>query len=80
MKIIRDREEKKMRPSNWNERVASLYAAFDASKRLRYRFDVRPGFDEGRRCVCVELESDKCADIIRFAEENDLEILDRNDD
>lgn len=80
MKIIRDREDKKMRPSNWNERVASLYAAFDASKRLKYRTDVRPGFHEGRRCVCVTLDSDKCADILRFAEENDLEILDRKND
>jgi len=65
-----------MRPSNWNERVASLYATFD-NKRLQYRDDVRPGFSDGRKCIWVALDSDKCEDILRFAKENDLEVVEK---
>lgn len=41
------------RPSDWVERIATLYARFDSSHRIRYNPMVKPVHAEGRRCLFV---------------------------
>jgi hypothetical protein len=43
----------KFRPSDWVERIAAVFASFDASQRLRYSSLIRPAIYNGLRCLFV---------------------------
>lgn len=43
----------RFRPSDWVERVAGVFAQFDASQRLCYSKQVRPATFDGVRCLFV---------------------------
>lgn len=70
---------KKFRPSDWIDRIATLIAGFGADHRLRYSKYVHPCVIEGRRCLVVvkhlnERDPDFYAFIIHFATQNKLQI------
>jgi hypothetical protein len=43
----------KFRPSDWVERIASVFARFDADQRLRYNPQVMPVYRDGMYCLFV---------------------------
>jgi len=49
----------KFRPSDWVERIATLYARFDASQRIRYNPMVKPVLADGQRCLFVSSALEK---------------------
>lgn len=71
---------KKLRPSDWIERISSSLAGFCSQKKLRYCASVQPCVIEGEKCLVVarELEGiDPVAYdfIMGFARSNQLKIL-----
>lgn len=46
----------KFRPSDWVERIATLYAKFDSGHRLRYDPRVRPASRDDQKCLFVANE------------------------
>ena len=44
----------KFRPSDWVERIAAVFASFDASQRLRYDPMVMPVRYDGMPCLFVD--------------------------
>ncbi len=69
----------KFRPSDWIERLATDFACFDASRRLRYNPRVMPVKQDGQRCLFVasslaEQEPAAYAFIMNFANSNRLQI------
>jgi hypothetical protein len=69
----------KFRPSDWVERIATLFASFDAGQRLRYDPRVRPASREDQKCLFVS-ESlaagnpDGFNFIMEFAKGNHLQV------
>lgn len=73
-------EGKKLRPSDWIERISSTLAGFCDKKKLRYCRSVQPCMIEGEKCLVVarELENiDPVAYdyIMGFARSNHLKIM-----
>jgi hypothetical protein len=70
----------KFRPSDWVERIAAIYADFDAGRRLQYSPMVRPASHEGQKCLFVssELASKDAAAfryVMEFASSNHLKVI-----
>jgi len=71
---------KRFSPRNWAERIASNTALFNhTDKRLTYSDFVYPCIVDGHQAVCMdktlcEKNPDLYKSILKFAEENDLEI------
>jgi hypothetical protein len=68
------------RPSDWVERIATLYARFDANQRIYYNPMVKPVHAEGRRCLFVaralaEQNPVAYGFIMDFADSNHLQVL-----
>lgn len=71
---------KKLRPSDWIERISSTLAGFCDQKKLKYCTSVQPCIVEGEKCLVVarELENiDPVAYdyIMGFANSNHLKIM-----
>lgn len=69
----------KFRPSDWVERIASVFGSFDTSQRLRYNTLVRPAIFEGLRCLFVAgslamLDPAGYDFVMEFANSNQLQI------
>ena len=70
---------KKFRPSDWIERLASVFASFDTGHRLRYDPSVIPMKVEGQPCLFVAdslAQTDPAAFsyLMDFARSNELQI------
>ena len=70
-------ENKKFRPSDWVERLASVYATFDARQRLCYHPMIRPVFHDDARGLFVDsrlADTDAAAFqlLMEFARSNSL--------
>lgn len=71
---------KKLRPTDWVERISSTLASVDAKNRLHYSISVQPCLIEGEKCLVVArcLESTNPAAyefVMEFARSNKLRIL-----
>lgn len=67
----------KFRPSDWVERIATLYATFDSGHRLRYDTRVRPALHGQQKCLFVadvlaKQEPEAFRFIMEFASHNRL--------
>ncbi|MBI1422351.1 MAG: DUF3579 domain-containing protein [Gammaproteobacteria bacterium] len=74
---------RKFRPSDWVDRVASLFANFDAARRLRYNPLVTPVVIEGLYCLFVAgilavQNPEAYSYIMEFASSNALQIKEIN--
>jgi len=70
---------KMFRPSDWLERIASVYATFESNNHLRYNSMIKPARYDGERCLFLDyrlLESNPEAYkfILDFANSNALQI------
>ena len=82
--IIREgntREGKAFRPSDWVDRMCSTYATFGEDRKLKYSPYLKPKVVNGVRCLAVDLKlktvnPEGYAQLMHFAEENNLNILD----
>ena len=75
------RAGKPFRPSDWVDRTCSTYATFGANKKLVYSPYLKPKVMNGVRCLAVnmklkEVNPDGFTQLMQFAEENHLNILD----
>lgn len=75
------RAGKPFRPSDWVDRMCSTYASFGPDKKLRYSPYLKPKVVNGVRCLAVDLKlkevnPDGYTQLMHFAEENQLNILD----
>lgn len=77
---------KKLRPTDWIERISSVLASFEEDRRLRYSLSVKPCIIDGEKCLivarCLE-ESNPLAYnfIMDFAHSNQLKVrMDRRQD
>ena len=69
----------KFRPSDWIERIATAFASFDYSHRLRYNPKVMPVKHEGQHCLfvasCLAVNDPAAYDfIMNFANSNHLQV------
>lgn len=72
-------EGKKLRPSDWIERISSTLASFGTDHRLRYSEAVLPCFIDGEKCLVVarNLEQSNPAAyeyVMGFARTNQLKV------
>jgi hypothetical protein len=72
---------KKFRPSDWAERICSLFSSFGADSRMNYSTHVRPACLAGVNCVVVNKNLEKedprsWGFLMSFAKENDLRVED----
>lgn len=72
-------EGKKFRPSDWAERIASLFGQFDGSRRLRYNPGVMPMLRAGAYGLFIasslaQLEPEAFQYVMQFAENYQLQI------
>jgi len=70
-------EGKKLRPSDWIERISSTLASFGTDQRLQYSNSVAPCMIDGEKCLVVarnlnEVNPDAYAFIMGFAKSNQL--------
>ncbi len=75
------RAGKPFRPSDWVDRMCSTYATFGADRKLRYSPYLKPRLLNGVRCLAVdlrlkEINPEGYAQLMHFAEENQLNIKD----
>ncbi len=75
------RAGKPFRPSDWVDRMCSTFASFGVDKKLRYSPYLKPRVANGVRCLAVDLKlktvnPDGFEQLMQFAEENQLNILD----
>jgi len=75
------RAGKPFRPSDWVDRMCSTYATFGEDRKLKYSPYLKPKVVNGVRCLAVDLKlkavnPDGYAQLMHFAEENKLNILD----
>ena len=73
-------EGKKLRPSDWIERISSTLASFGNDHRLQYSAAVAPCMIDGEKCLVVARNLDKVnpdayAFIMGFARSNQLCII-----
>ncbi len=77
---------KKLRPTDWIERISSTLATFDENRRLRYSESVQPCLVNGEKCLVVarcleEMNPAAYEFVMNFARSNSLKILaDRRND
>jgi hypothetical protein len=77
---------KKLRPTDWVERISSALATFDENRRLHYSESVHPCLIDGEKCLVVarcleEMNPAAYAFVMNFAHSNKLRILaDRRND
>ena len=72
-------EGKKLRPSDWIERISSTLASFGTDHRLHYSNAVAPCMIDGEKCLVVarnlnEINPDAYDFIMGFAKSNQLSI------
>lgn len=70
---------KKLRPSDWIERISSTLASFGGDQRLQYSNAVAPCTIDGEKCLVVarnleEANPDAYAFVMGFAKSNQLSI------
>ena len=70
-------EGKKLRPSDWIERISSTLASFGTDQRLHYSNAVAPCMIDGEKCLVVarnlnEINPDAYNFIMGFAKSNQL--------
>lgn len=77
---------KKLRPTDWVERISSTLASFDENHRLHYSVSVQPCLIDGEKCLvvarCLEETNPAAYEfVMEFARSNKLRILpDRRND
>ena len=72
-------EGKKLRPSDWIERISSTLASFGTDQRLQYSNAVAPCMIDGEKCLVVarnlnELNPEAYEYVMGFAKSNQLSI------
>ena len=77
------RAGKPFRPSDWVDRMCSSYASFGEDRKLKYSPYLKPKVMDGVRCLAVDLKlktvnPDGYAQLMHFAEENQLNVVDEN--
>ena len=70
-------EGKKLRPSDWIERISSTLASFGSDQRLHYSNAVAPCIIDGEKCLVVarnlnEVNPDAYDYVMNFAKSNQL--------
>lgn len=75
------RAGKPFRPSDWVDRTCSTYATFGTDKKLVYSPYLKPKVMNGVRCLAVDMRlkdvnPDGFTQLMQFADENQLNILD----
>lgn len=73
-------EGKKLRPSDWIERISSTLASFGTDHRLQYSNAVAPCMIDGEKCLVVarnldEVNPDAYEFVMGFAKSNQLCIV-----
>ncbi len=76
----KDATGRKLRPSDWIERVCSTFASYDEDRRLRYSGSLVPGMINGEKCLLVapELATTNpaaCHYVMEFVRANHLQML-----
>lgn len=71
---------KKLRPTDWIERISSALASFDENRRLHYSESVQPCVIDGQKCLVVarcleEMNPTAYQFVMDFAQSNKLRIL-----
>jgi len=71
---------RKLRPTDWVERISSALATFDENRRLRYSASVHPCIIDGEKCLVVARGLEQAnpaayAFVMEFARANGLRIL-----
>ena len=71
---------KKLRPTDWVERISSTLASFDENHRLHYSQSVQPCLIDGEKCLvvarCLEENNPPAYEfVMEFARSNKLRIL-----
>jgi len=71
---------KKLRPTDWVERISSTLASVDAKNKLHYSISVQPCLIEGEKCLvvarCLEQSNPAAFEFVKeFARSNSLRIL-----
>lgn len=74
-------EGKKLRPSDWIERISSVLGSFGSDHRLQYSSAVQPCIIAGEKCLVVarnleQLNPDAFAFVMGFAKMNRLKVMD----
>ena len=72
-------EGKKLRPSDWIERISSTLASFGSDQRLQYSTAVAPCMINGEKCLVVarnlnDINPDAYEFVMNFAKSNQLSI------
>ena len=75
----KDVSGRKLRPSDWIERLCSTFASYDEDRRLRYSGSLVPGMIDGEKCLLVSpdlavLNPVACAHIMEFVSSNHLQM------
>ena len=71
---------KKLRPTDWVERISSTLASVDAKNRLHYSVSVQPCLIDAEKCLvvarCLEQNNPAAYEfVIEFARSNQLRII-----
>lgn len=71
---------KKLRPTDWIERISSALATFDENRRLHYSESVQPCLVDGEKCLVVarcleEMNPPAYQFVMDFARSNKLKIM-----
>ena len=71
---------KKLRPTDWVERISSTLASVDAKNRLHYSISVQPCLINGEKCLvvarCLEQNNPAAYEfVMEFARSNQLRIM-----
>jgi hypothetical protein len=72
-------EGKKFRPSDWIDRIASMYASYGASHRLVFSDLLHPELYKGKKCLIIDTELEvknpaMFEYVMHFAKSNNLKM------
>jgi hypothetical protein len=72
-------EGKKFRPSDWIDRIASMYASYGASHRLVFSDFLHPELYQGKKCLIIDTELEvknpaMFEYVMNFAKSNNLKM------
>ena len=75
----KDANGRKLRPSDWIERICSTFASYDEDRRLRYSGALVPGMIDGEKCLLVSpnlasINPAACAYVMEFVRTNHLQM------
>lgn len=75
----KDANGRKLRPSDWIERLCSTFASYDEDRRLRYSSALIPGLIDGEKCLLVSphlasINPAACAHVMEFINSNHLQM------